>query len=117
MDFELSEDHRAFKESVDKWVDKELPKSWARELERDEHQYPFALWDKFTEAGFHGVGIDERYGGQGGDVVMQMILGGPPARSLAGSGWVWGIPPFPGSKSIGVVGAGAHKPKIFPPDA
>src|SRR5277367_3928667 len=75
MDFELSEDHLAFRDMVRKWVDKEAPKAWARELERDEHNYPFALWDKFTEAGFHGVGIAEQFGGPGGDVVMQMILG------------------------------------------
>jgi acyl-CoA dehydrogenase len=114
MDFELSEDHRAFKESVDKWVDKELPKSWARELERDEHNYPFALWDKFTEAGFHGVGIDEQFGGQGGDVVMQMILGRSLARSLAGLAWIWGITSFAGSKSIGVYGSQAQKEKFLP---
>jgi acyl-CoA dehydrogenase len=114
MDFELSEDHRAFKESVDKWVDKELPKSWARELERDEHNYPFALWDKFTEAGFHGVGIEEQFGGQGGDVVMQMILGRSLARSLAGLAWIWGITSFAGSKSIGVYGSQAQKEKFLP---
>ena len=114
MDFELSEEHQAFKDSVDKWVDKEVPKSWARELERDEHNYPFALWDKFTEAGFHGVGIDEKYGGQGGDVVTQMILGRSLARSLAGLAWIWGITSFAGSKSIGIYGSEAQKAKFLP---
>src|SRR5216684_3070309 len=80
--FEFADEHQAFREMVRKWVDKEAPKSWARELERDEHNYPFALWDKFSEAGFHGVGIEDKYGGQGGDVLMQMILGRALARSL-----------------------------------
>ena len=44
---------------VREWVDREAPKDWARELERDEHNFPHALWDKFTEAGFHGIGIAE----------------------------------------------------------
>jgi acyl-CoA dehydrogenase len=114
MDFDLSEEHLAFKESVDKWVEKEVPKSWARELERDEHNYPFALWDKFTEAGFHGVGIEEVYGGQGGDVLMQMILGRSLARSLAGLAWIWGITSFAGSKSIGVYGSDAQKKRFLP---
>ena len=48
MDFEMSQEHSAFREMVHKWVDKEVAKSWARELERDEHNYPFALWEKFT---------------------------------------------------------------------
>ena len=81
MDFELPEEYRAFCDMARRWVDNEVPKEWARDLEKDEHNYPFALWDKFTEAGFHGVGIAEEYGGQGGDVVMQMLL----ARELAPS--------------------------------
>jgi alkylation response protein AidB-like acyl-CoA dehydrogenase len=114
VDFELAEEHQAFKDSVEKWVDKETPKSWARELERDEHNYPFALWDKFTEAGFHGVGIDEKYGGQGGNVVTQMILGRALARTLGGLAWIWGITSFAGSKSIGLYGSEAQKQKYMP---
>lgn len=114
MDFELSEEHVAFQDMVHKWVDKETPKSWARELEQDEHHYPFALWDKFTEAGFHGVGISEEFGGQGGDVVMQMILGRELARSLAGLSWIWGITSFAGSKSIGIYGSDSQKRKFLP---
>ena len=84
MDFEMSQEHSAFREMVHKWVDKEVSKSWARELERDEHNYPFALWEKFTDAGFHGIGIAEEYGGQGGDVVTQMILAREFARTSGG---------------------------------
>ena len=72
MDFELPEEYQAFRDMVRRWVDNEAPKDWARSLEMDEHNYPFALWDKFAEAGFHGVGISEDYEGQGGDVVMQI---------------------------------------------
>ncbi|AXL53668.1 acyl-CoA dehydrogenase [Paraburkholderia caffeinilytica] len=114
MDFELSEDQRAFQDSVRKWVDKETPKSWARELERNEHDYPFALWDKFTAAGFHGIGIDEEYGGQGGDVVTQMILGRELARTLGGLAWIWGITSFAGGKSIGVYGSEEQKQRFLP---
>jgi len=114
MNFELSEEQLAFKDAVRKWVDKEASKSWARELERDEHNYPFALWEKFTEAGFHGVGIPEEFGGQGGDVVMQMILGRELARSLGGLAWIWGITSFAGSKSIGIYGSDSQKRKFLP---
>jgi acyl-CoA dehydrogenase len=110
----LSEEQLAFRQTVRKWVDKETPKSWARELESDEHNYPFALWDKFTEAGFHGVGIAEEFGGQGGDVVIQMILGRELARSLGGLAWIWGITSFAGSKSIGIYGSDSQKRKFLP---
>lgn len=114
MDFELSEEHRAFRDTIDRWVAAEVPKSWARELERNEHEYPFALWDKFTVAGFHGIGIDEKYGGQGGDIVTQMILGRALARSLAGLAWIWGLTSFAGGKSIGLYGTDAQKQRFLP---
>src|SRR5271170_2414031 len=115
MDFELSEEHLAFQDMVHKWVDKEAPKSWARELEQDEHNYPFALWEKFTDAGFHGVGIAEEYGGQGGDVVTQMILARELARSLGGLAWIWGITSFAGVKSVGLYGSEEQKQRFLPP--
>lgn len=99
---------------VRKWVDNEAPKAWARELEQDEHQYPFELWDKFTDAGFHGIGIDEKYGGQGGDIMMQMLLARELARSLGGLAWIWGITSFAGVKSIGLYGSEAQKQKFLP---
>lgn len=114
MDFELSEEHRAFRDSVRRWVDAEAPKSWARELERHEHDYPFALWDKFTKAGFHGIGIDEAYGGQGGDTMTQMILGRELARTLGGLAWIWGLTSFAGCKSIGIYGSEAQKRRFLP---
>lgn len=114
MDFALPEEHEQFREMAKRWVDSELPKSWARELEADEHNYPYALWDKFTEAGFHGVGISEEYGGQGGDVQMQMVLARELARSLGGLAWIWGITSFAGSKSIGIYGTEEQKRKYLP---
>jgi acyl-CoA dehydrogenase len=114
MDFELPEEYQAFRDMVRRWVDKEAPKDWARNLEMDEHNYPFALWDKFTEAGFHGVGISEDYEGQGGDVVMQMLLARELARTLGGLAWIWGITSFAGSKSIGLYGSSEQKAKFLP---
>ncbi len=117
MDFALSEEHEAFRDMVRRWVDAEAPKNWARDLERDEWEYPFELWDKFTKAGFHGIGIDEEYGGQGGDVVMQMLLARGLARSLGGLAWIWGITSFAGGKSIGVYGTEEQKRRFLPPIA
>lgn len=114
MDFKLSDEHEEFRDTVHRWVEKEVPKSWALALERDEDHYPFALWEKFTAAGFHGIGIDEEYGGQGGDIVTQMILARELARSLGGLAWIWGITSFAGGKSIGVYGSPEQKLKYLP---
>jgi acyl-CoA dehydrogenase len=114
MNFDLPEEHQAFRDIVRRWVDAELPKEWSRKLEADEHNYPQALWEKFTEAGFHGVGIPEEFGGQGGDVLMQMLLARELARSLGGLAWIWGITSFAGSKSIGLYGTPEQKAKFLP---
>lgn len=111
---QLTEDHIAFRDVVRRFVEAEIPKDWSRELEKDEHNYPFALWDKFTEIGFHGLGIDEKYGGQGGDVLMQMILARELARTLGGLAWIWGITSFAGVKSIGLYGTEAQKDRFLP---
>ncbi|PXY17425.1 acyl-CoA dehydrogenase family protein [Prauserella muralis] len=114
MDFSYRQEEEDFRRVVREWVDQEVPKSWARELERNEHHYPFDLWDKFTEAGFHGIGIDEAYGGSGGDVVVQMIVARELARSLAGLTWIWGITSFAGGKSIGLYGSEEQKRRFLP---
>lgn len=72
MDFELNEECKLFRDAVRKWVVKECPKDWCRELERKEHEYPQALWDKLTEGGFNGIGIEEHYGGMGDSAETDM---------------------------------------------
>jgi acyl-CoA dehydrogenase len=114
MDFELSEEMRLFRRQVRKWVDKEAPKDYARELERHEHVYPLDLWDKFTAAGYHGLSVPEQYGGEGGDIITQSVLARELCRSLGGLSWVWGITSFAGSKSIGIYGSDEQKERFLP---
>ena len=94
MDFSLNEEQELFRKTVHDWVERERPKNVARDLEAQEFEYPFGLWDKMTEAGFHAIGLPEEYDGQGGDVITQVILGRELARSLAGLTWIWGISSF-----------------------
>jgi acyl-CoA dehydrogenase len=114
MDFDLSDEQKLFASTVREWVDKEAPKDYAREIEKAEHEYPFGLWDKFSEAGFHGISVAEEYGGQGGDIFMQMLLARGLSRSLAGLTWVWGLTSFAGSKSVGLYGSDEQKAKLLP---
>lgn len=114
MDFNLTEEQQMFRTFVHDWVETETPKSAALEWEKNEHVFPEELWDKFTAAGFHGIGIPEEYGGQGGDIITQMILARELARSLAGLTWVWGITSFAGGKSVGLYGNEEQKQKYLP---
>lgn len=110
----LSEEQIAFKDMVERFVAKEMPKEWARKIERMEDDYPFELWDKMTEGGFHALGIPEEYGGAGGDAIMQVIAARAMARTLAGLTWLWGINQFAGVKSITMHGTEEQKRKYLP---
>ena len=114
MDFRLSDEQEMFRKSVRDYVNRELPKSWARDLEKDEHAFPHELFGKLATAGFHAIGIPEEYGGQGGDIMTQMLLARELARSLAGLTWVWGITSFAGGKSMGIYGTPDQKQQHLP---
>ena len=68
MSFELDEENQLFRETTRKWIDKEFPKDWCREIETHEHQFPTEFWDKLVAYGAHGIGIPEEYGGLGGSI-------------------------------------------------
>jgi acyl-CoA dehydrogenase len=114
MDFSLTEEQEDFVAFVHDWVEREAPKSAALEWEKHEHEFPHELFDKMAAAGFHGIGIPEEYGGQGGDIVTQMLLARGLSRSLAGLTWVWGITSFAGGKSVGLYGNDAQKKEHLP---
>jgi acyl-CoA dehydrogenase len=114
MDFAFTDEQELFRKTVHDYIEKELPKSVARELERDEHTFPEIVWQKFTQAGFHGIGIPEEYGGSGGDVMTQVILARELSRSLAGLSWIWGISSFAGGKSVGLYGTEEQKRRYLP---
>jgi butyryl-CoA dehydrogenase len=117
MDFQLTEEQQAFRDVVRRWVDAEAPKDWMRELEKDEENYPFALWDKLKKEGFFGIGIDEEYGGLGGDIIMQMIFAREFARTAGGLLWTWGLTSFAGAKSVGLYGTEEQKQRWLAPMA
>ncbi|ARS26908.1 acyl-CoA dehydrogenase [Sphingomonas sp. DBB INV C78] len=117
MDFSLTEEQLAFRDTVRRWVDAECPKDWMRQLEADEENYPIELWNKLAEQGFFGIGIDEEDGGLGGDIVMQMIFARELARTAGGLLWVWGLTSFAGAKSIGLYGTPEQKERWLRPMA
>jgi acyl-CoA dehydrogenase len=117
MDFSLSEEQSAFRDMVRRWVNAEAPKDWMRELEADEENYPYALWDKLKEQGFFGIGIPEEWGGLGGDVVTQMIFAREFSRTAGGLLWVWGLTSFGGAKNISAVGTAEQKERWLRPMA
>ncbi|MFR9800857.1 acyl-CoA dehydrogenase family protein [Pseudonocardia sp. RS010] len=114
MLLDLDDDRRAFRATVRSWVDKNFPPDRALELEKREYQYPYELWEGLAEAGYHAVGIDEEYGGQGGNAVDTAVLARELARSLGGLSWVWGMSSFAGGKSLSHGGTDEQKREYLP---
>jgi acyl-CoA dehydrogenase len=114
MLLDLETDRTILSRSLREWVDKECPKNWALELERQEHRYPYELWDKMTEIGLHGLAIPEEYGGTGGGPVEAAIAARELSRNLGGLAWVWAISAFAGARAIGTAGSEAQKAEHLP---
>ncbi len=71
MDFELTEEQRMIKETVYKWSVQELGP--LQEKIDEEDWFPPDFFEKCADIGILGITMDEKYGGLGGDVLMQAL--------------------------------------------
>jgi alkylation response protein AidB-like acyl-CoA dehydrogenase len=111
--FDWTDEQRMLREMVRDFVERECPKQVARALEEG-HEFPYALSDRMADAGLHGIGVDERYGGQGGDILDLVIVCEELARSLAGLTWIWGIPVFSAAKALAAHGSDEQRERYLP---
>ncbi|MEV6060156.1 acyl-CoA dehydrogenase family protein [Nocardia asteroides] len=72
MDLALSQAHRDLRELARTWVDKEVVPH-AADWDRAESVDP-AIVGKLGALGFLGIGVDEEYGGSGGDMLAYCVL-------------------------------------------
>jgi isovaleryl-CoA dehydrogenase len=71
MDFNLTDEQRMISETVRKWAVNELGP--LQEKIDDEDWFPPDFFKKCAEIGILGITMDEKYGGLGGDVLMQTL--------------------------------------------
>jgi alkylation response protein AidB-like acyl-CoA dehydrogenase len=72
MDFELSPEHRLFRQTIREFVDAEI-RPVAREWEHA-GRYPTELVDTMREMGLFGVTVPEEYGGMEADLITLALL-------------------------------------------
>ncbi|MFH1091253.1 MAG: acyl-CoA dehydrogenase family protein [Pseudomonadota bacterium] len=84
MDFELSQEHRLFKETVRRFARKEFP-PFIEEAEENQ-RFPRELIARAREVGLLGIGVPEEHGGSGGDMLMMAIMSEEFARVCSGLG-------------------------------
>ncbi|MDI6909223.1 acyl-CoA dehydrogenase family protein [Nocardioides sp.] len=114
MEHLLSPEHRAFRDELRSFVEREIPKNVARAAEAAGPDYPLHLFDKLARAGYHATAVPTEYGGHGADMLTQLIQARELARSLAGMVWIWGMTSFAGANSIGLYGTEAQKREFLP---
>jgi pimeloyl-CoA dehydrogenase small subunit len=74
MDFDLSEDQRLLKDSVDRLVADQYQFEQRKKYAREPAGYSAAMWDQITEMGLLGLPFPETLGGFGGGGVETAIV-------------------------------------------
>ncbi len=74
MDFDLSEDQRLLKDSVDRLVADQYQFEQRKRYAHEPAGYSAAMWDRITEMGLLGLPFDETLGGFGGGAVETAIV-------------------------------------------
>jgi acyl-CoA dehydrogenase len=111
--FDFTDEQDMLREMVRDFVERECPKLAARDLEAA-GEYPAELAAKIATAGLNGIGVPEEFGGQGGDILDQVIVCEELSRSLAGLAWLWGITVWSGAKAILANGSEAQRETLLP---
>ena len=65
MDFDLTDEQQAFRDTVRQWCQREVTRDYVRACDR-EHRAPTELFAAVAEQGWLGINIPTEYGGLGG---------------------------------------------------
>jgi isovaleryl-CoA dehydrogenase len=73
MDFDLSPEQSLLQDTVRQFVEREV-RPLAERIDRED-RFPMELWPKLGALGVLGIGVDEAYGGSGGDMMDAVLVG------------------------------------------
>lgn len=83
MQFAFTEEQTLLKESAEKFIENEYPFEVRAAAVQTAPGYDVAMWEKFSELGWLGLGIPESMGGYGGGAVETAIIMETLGQSLA----------------------------------
>jgi alkylation response protein AidB-like acyl-CoA dehydrogenase len=69
----LTEEQAAWKDSVRRWVDRDVGREYIRRCDMD-RTFPFEAYEKAAKLGFHSLLIPEADGGDGGDIFAYALM-------------------------------------------
>lgn len=113
LGFDLTDEQKMLREMVHELVERECPKPVARELEAA-GEFPRELVSALADAGLYGIGIPEEHGGQGGDMIDQVLVCEELSRTLGGLSVVWHLNCWSGGKALLRHGSEAQQRELLP---
>ncbi|MBW1921413.1 MAG: acyl-CoA dehydrogenase family protein [Deltaproteobacteria bacterium] len=113
MDYSFTEEQNMLRDMVRKFTQAEIPPEVAREID-EQDRFPRELLAKLSELGIMGINVPEEYGGQGGNIVDEMILFEEISRALPVLAWAAGNIILYGNEIIKTNGSEEQKKKYLP---
>ncbi len=74
MEFGLNEEQRILKSETRRFLNKECPIDFVKEMIKDEKGYSSSLWKKIADLGWMGILFEEKYGGTNGTFLDLCII-------------------------------------------
>jgi len=112
MNFELNEDQKAIRDLARQFAESELKPN--AHIWDQEKRFPFEIIPKLSELGFMGMGIPEKYGGAGLDLLSCSIIMEEIARHCGSTALTLASHNGLGSKHILEFGSEEQKQKYLP---
>ncbi|MDB5581366.1 MAG: acyl-CoA dehydrogenase [Bradyrhizobium sp.] len=113
LNYDFSPEQEMLRDMVRAFTDREATKADARAWEKSP-EFPDELYRRLAAAGLYGIGIDEEYGGQGGDLIDQVIVCEELSRTLAGLAVLWHLNCWSGAKAVSSHGTPEQKATYLP---
>lgn len=114
MDFDFSEEQKAYAKSIQEFAEKEIAPG-ARERE-ESAEFPLHIWKKLADFGLLGLPVPEEYGGGGADAVTTTLANEVFARYSRDFDTVlkWGSHTMICAMPIAVLGSEEQKQRYLP---
>ncbi|MBN1848724.1 MAG: acyl-CoA dehydrogenase family protein [Deltaproteobacteria bacterium] len=113
MEYSLSEEQISIKDTIQRFMEKEVTREGAREID-EKDEFPMKYLKKLIDLGFMGLNVAEEYGGQGGTVVDNMIMQEEMSKICPVLAWATGNIMLYGNSIIGTNGNEVQKKKYLP---
>jgi acyl-CoA dehydrogenase len=113
MDFLFTEEQEMLRDSIRKFIKKECPKEYCREID-EAKRFPLEIFSKMGDLGWLALPFPEEYGGLGGTIIDQFLITEELARASVAIGLCYFMSVCFGGKSIEYFGSEEHKKQYLP---